>query len=461
MANLTSIQPVVMTLIVLAAFVFISVLFIILILRNQKRMKKDKYMLINDEANLNEVLRLMDYRIKNQKEQIYFTLLLLSIDDYDNVKDIINEEGAKEYLTKVKEAIRKTLPVGAKMAQTEEKESFLIYLPEYYKEEGMQDVAQVFKSNAEKTFLICNSIPMQKTASVAVTAYPAQGNDVVTLINNLLVSIYKAKKAGGNEMIYYSPELEKDRKYTERYKDIKQCLDKGKIVLRYNPIIHMEKGILNGAEIVINKADSYGNISPIENFTEYLEEYNDEFWFTTWSMEKSLLLNKDIIRSEQANGFFLTLKAGFKFLTNPNAALKLQNSIERYNMDANNVILEVEDVLENELGNRFVKNLMQIQGVGIRIAARVIQTDKDLSKLIEKFDVDLIKLGVEDVLDDKQKSVQDLLKLAFNYRKKIIVTNVQNEEQLEKLKNKTIAYVQGPYYGASVSNTQLVKQMQI
>lgn len=460
MANLTSIQSFIITLAVLLAFLALSLLFIVLIIKNKKAMNKDKYLLISDYAKLNEILRLMDYRIKNSKCPIFFTLILISIDDYGSIKDIINSEGAKEYLTRLKEALRSVLPIGAKMAQTEEKETFLVYLPDYYDEEARQEIAQRFKSSAEKTLYVRNSIPIQKSASVAVTAYPEQGDNVIKLINNLLVAVYSAKKAGGNEMIYYSTELEKDRRYTERYKEIKQAIDRERIIIRYNPLINMDKECISGAVASICMVQENGNIIPFDNVTEHLEEYNDEFWFTVWSIEKSMLSNKDIIRSEKGKDFFFTFKAGINFLTNPSVALKLQDSLEKYNISANKVVLEVEDIQENPLGNRLVKNLMQVQGVGVKIAANINHADDDLSKIIEVFDVDFLQINVDIILDGNQH-IQELLKLAYNYRKKVIVTDIINAEQAQRLKSKTIAYVEGHFYGQNLTNQQLVDLMHI
>lgn len=460
MANLTAIQPFVMTLIILASFLLLSAFFIFLIRKNNHAHRKDKYLLIDDVAHLNEVLRLIDYRIKSSKGQIYFTLLLVSIDDYDRLAEIINPEGVREYRSRVKEALRKALPIGGKMAETTEKETFLIYLPELYNEEGLQEKAQMFKNSMERRFLVCNSVPLQKTASVAVTTYPAQGSNVIDLINNLLTAIYSAKKTGGNELIYYTSDLEKESRYIERYKDIKQAIDQNKIPIRFNPIMHMEKETICGGQSIISRISDDGSLVEYERLMSYLEESDDDFWFTIWAMEKSILSNIDIIRSEMGRDFFITLKVGYKFLCNQNSAYKLQNFLDRYNISAKNVILEVDNILENESGNRFVKNLLQMQSTGIRIMASITKANKDLTKLIEVYDVDILKIWIGDVINNNEW-ILSLLKHAHNSRKKVIVHGIENEEQANKLKTKSIAYVQGPYYGSSLMKEQLVKMMQI
>lgn len=462
MANLTASQSMIMTFIILASFLLVSVLFIFLIRRNSKSFKKDKYLMINNVASLNEVLRLMDYRIKNSKGKIYFTLLLVSLDSYDRLFDLIGSQGVMEYLTKVTEALRKSLPIGAKMAQTTEAETFLIYLPEYYGEEGMQEMAQMFKNTAERLFYVRNSsAPVRKTASVAVTVYPEHGDNVIKLINNLLAAMYGAKKSGGNELVYYNPEMNKDSVYTERYKDFKQAIDNGKMILRYHPLIGFESGEIGGAQVAVSRLNDNGSVTEFKHFLPYLEESEDDFWFTAWCIEKAVVNNIEIFRSDKGRDYFITLNAGLKFLTNLNAAFKLQVILEQYGINPRNVALELSNLLENEWGNRFAKNLLQMQGTGIRIAADIASNpDKDLSKLIEVFDVDIIKINISDILSDN-KRVSALLKLAHNHRKKVIVWGIENSQHIDKLKTKSVSYTQGSYYGQALTKEQLINKMQI
>ena len=453
MENLiNAISPLASTLIVLACVVVLSALLIYFITKNSTRRKQDKYMLINDHCTLNELLKLIDFRIKNKTKDIYFTLLLVSVDDFDRVGELISSSGAELCLKKIAEVLRKTLPIGAKIAQTAEKETFLIYLPEYYGSEGLEKVANIFKDTAESKIMI-NSVAIEKTASVAITTYPDHGDNVIKLVNNLLAGLYSIKKMGGNDIALYNIGMD-ETSNAERYNDIKQAIDIGNMKIRFNPLVNPDKGNLCGVEGLINRINDNGTTTEYSRLITYLEESDDDFWFTAWGVEKALLANIDILRSVSNKDFVVTIKAGFKFMTNQDAAYKLQTSLERYNIPAKNVVLELEGVLENELGNRYVKNLLQMQGTGIKICANVPRADKDLNRLIEVFDVDMVRLRVEDVLA-KNEFVPLLLKSAHNYRKKVIVVGVETQEQAEKLKGKNISYLQGPYYGVALTKEQI------
>lgn len=449
---LNAITPLSSTLIILACVALVCGLLLFLIRRNIIKRKHDKYMLISDYSTLNELLKLIDFRIKNKTKEIYFTLLLVSIDDFDRVGELISGTGAELYLGKIAEVLRKTLPIGAKMAQTAEKETFLLYLPEYYGNEGLEKVATIFKEMCESKIMI-NSVAIEKTASVSITTYPDHGESVVKLINNLLAGLYSIKKMGGNDIALYNMEMD-DFTNAERYKDIKQAIDIGNMKIRFNPLMSPDKGTLSGVEGIINRVNDNGTTTEYGRLISYLEESDDDFWFTTWGVEKALLTNIDILRSSSNKDFIVTVKAGYKFMTNQDSAYKLQTSLDRYHIPAKNVVLELDGVLENELGNRYVKNLLQMQGTGIRICANVPKANKDLNRLIEVFDVDMVKLQVVDVLA-KNDHVQALLKACYNYRKKVIVAGVETKEQADKLKGKNISYIQGSYYGLSLTKEQI------
>ncbi len=450
---INALSPLGYTLIILGCAVLLAAGFLLLIRRNFRKGREDKYTLISDYAKLNELLRLIDYRIKNKTKDIFFTLLLVSIDDFDRVGEIIGQQGADIYLEKFVQVLRKTLPVGGKMAQTAEKETFLVYLPEYYGNDGLEKVARVFKEAAETKILINSVVPIEKTASVSVTTYPSDGDNVVKLVNNLLAGLYSIKKTGGNDIALYDTAMD-ERNNADRYKDIKQAIDFGNMKIRFNPLIHPEKGIIAGVESMINRVNENGTTTEYGRLLTYLEETNDDFWFTIWAVEKGVLSNIDLIKSPDTKDFVVFLKAGYKFMTNPDSAYKLQASLERYGIPTGHVVLEVDNVLDNELGNRYVKNLLQMQGTGIRVAANVPKADRDLNRLIEVYDVDMVKLRAEDVLG-KNDYVQALLKACYNYRKKVIVAGVESAEQAEKLKNKNISYIEGPYFGVLLTKEQI------
>lgn len=461
MANLVALQqPIVMTIIILVGFVLLGALCIFLILKNHKRLKLDKYTIINDVATLNELLQLIDYRIKNSKKDIYFTLLLVSIDDFDHLKEFINLDNAKEYLNKIESSLRKTLPIGAKMAHTSDEESFLVYLPEYYDEEKRQDIAQEFKDSVEKKFVIRDSIPLQKTASVAMTTYPEQGDNVVALVNNLLVSVYLLKKDGGNDLIFYNKDFENQIQYIDRYQEMKEAIGNNKINITFNPIIDKSRKRLSGCKCIVSYINENGFATDYNTLINNLEESGDDFWFNIWCLEKSLLINMDILRSDYGKDFYVVLPVNYKFIMHPNAAYKLQSSLDKYNIALDSVILEIDDILDREPDNNLIKNIMQIQGSGIKIATKINNADRELTKIIETYDIDFIKIRIEDIVKNN-KWISAMLKIAHNYRKKIIITGVESEEQVELLKSKDITYLEGPYYGISIKKDRLLEMMKI
>lgn len=451
-----AIQAQVSTILLLIGFVVLLVFMILFIIKEQKRYKKDKIMLIDDVSAYSDVTNLIEHRIKTSKEQIYFTLLLISIDDFDQIGDFVGVKGEDEYIKKLIELLRMTLPKGAKIAQLNERESFLVYLPEFYDDEGLLEIAQRFKDSAEKRVKIMKELPIQKNASVAVTSYPENGEYLDTLISNLQIAMLNIKKAGGNDIACYSPELELSGVFVEHFNEITNAIKNKKFVLNFNPIYEITKGRFSGVEGLLNWENDDGTQKFYTSFLPYLEEGNDEFWFGMWALEKATISNINIFRLETIKDYFITLNAGIKQLENEDSAFVLQSCLEKYQVNPRNIVYEIEGLQYVENGAKLIKNLLQLQGVGFKFMIDISKAGENALNLIKDYNIDIIKVSIKDILSETAYA-KEILKLKEKAGKKVIVYDMDNKEQIEVLKNKNIDYIQGSFFGGAKTKDEILE----
>jgi diguanylate cyclase (GGDEF)-like protein/PAS domain S-box-containing protein len=102
-------------------------------------------------------------------------------------------------------------------------------------------------------------------ASLGVTVFPMDGDDVSGLLRNADVAMYQAKAEGRGSIHYYTRDLNtRMRENLLLQTDLRRALEKGQLELHYQPQIEMETHRICGVEALLRWThDTLGDISPV------------------------------------------------------------------------------------------------------------------------------------------------------------------------------------------------------
>ena len=130
-------------------------------LKSLKKMKKHKMLTLNLVIKYKLFLEYLTYQEhKNQS----FYLFLVKINNLSLVENTYGGHITRNYLTHIAKELSVYLPFGGKVAQTNQRDKFIIYYPSM--DEDKELLGKQFKLLAQKTYHE-NGIHITKTASVA------------------------------------------------------------------------------------------------------------------------------------------------------------------------------------------------------------------------------------------------------------------------------------------------------
>ena len=130
-------------------------------LKSLKKMKKHKMLTLNLVIKYKLFLEYLTYQEhKNQS----FYLFLVKINNLSLVENTYGDHVTRNYLTHIAKELSVYLPFGGKVAQTNQRDKFIIYYPSM--DEDKELLGKQFKLLAQKTYHE-NGIHITKTASVA------------------------------------------------------------------------------------------------------------------------------------------------------------------------------------------------------------------------------------------------------------------------------------------------------
>jgi diguanylate cyclase (GGDEF)-like protein/PAS domain S-box-containing protein len=132
-------------------------------------------------------------------------IMVLDIDHFKGINDALGhpygDQLLKEFGSRLSSIVRKTETVS-RMGGDE----FALLLTEVVETEDIANVAQKILENARKPFMIDNH-EVRITASIGISNYPDDGEDIETLVKYADTAMYQAKRSGRNSYLRYEPSM--------------------------------------------------------------------------------------------------------------------------------------------------------------------------------------------------------------------------------------------------------------
>src|SRR5690554_566621 len=271
--NMSTIQ---ITLLIIGTIVVIGTLIYLLItwyLKSRKIEKKNRMMTMNLVIKYRPFLEYLNYQsTKNESFNIY----LVKINNLAQLEQRFNDNIVRAYLTRIAKELSVYLPFGGKIAQTNIRDTFIIYYPKTNEDEF--EVGERFKALASKSFSR-SGINILKTNSVALIEdidYNEKhlADTLISSLRNLgMVTKYDDDITNGSEDFinlvtrlsednFNIKSVEVNKNNDPRYKEI------------YNEIIVNDQKIMKYLNKVPTNDQAWINLNLIENLITILYDNN-------------------------------------------------------------------------------------------------------------------------------------------------------------------------------------------
>lgn len=458
MTFLNSTQRNILTVALIVIFLILIYVLWLWIKKEYKHALKTKFNTLNSVIPLKKMRKLIQYNI-HQGENQPFSLMMITIDHFDQILDFAEERTTSEYIQRVGRLLEITLPLGAKLAQTNERESFLIYFPEHYSKETFITIAEAFKEMAEKRIELNDGFHIEKSASVALIRYPDDEIGYEEIMNGLEATMYSIQKDGGNHIRHYSANMIEEKANIDVYRSLKEAMRLHEIEPLFIPLYDRNTKFMNGVEIDLvwhkgEKDEFY------KSFMPNLEATNDSYWMGLWMLEKALSSHISMIGINSRQPYDMMIPVGVRQLENPQVAQDIMSVIEKYELNSNQLILKIINPLQVNKEADYIKSLMELQGYGVRLAIDVHKIDDNLYYRLNEYKIDVLLIDQSLLTKQHDKSIEmeELINFSVANRIEMFATSLDNIEQIDKLDDH-IVKLQGPLCCLPLKKDQLLKEL--
>jgi diguanylate cyclase (GGDEF)-like protein/PAS domain S-box-containing protein len=320
----------------------------------------------------------------------------------------------------------------------------------------LQAAGRPFQVQGEEIFL---------TASMGIAIYPRDGDNVIDLLRNADAALYQAKKAGGNSFEFYLPDMNTEAVERLMLKSkLRRALERDELRLDYQPKYRLSTGRLEGAEALLRwDLPERGIVSP-SDFVPLAEETNLILQLGDWVLNRVCADYRAWQRSIPSP-CRVSLNLSLRQLQQRRFLDQVRDTFRAHGVSPASLELEITETTLMEDPERTIRILDALYGMGLHLAIDDFGTGYSSLSALQQFPISTLKIDqsfVRDVAVDRDDAaiVDAIIQMGHSLQLEVVAEGVENEAQLNFLREHGCDYAQGHLFGDPMSADQFC-QLQI
>jgi len=285
--------------------------------------------------------------------------------------------------------------------------------------------------------------------SIGASMFPADSNDIETLINSADLALSKAKKFNKSEYRFFMPSMyEEMTKKIQMDKALKDALKNDEFFVVFQPLVDAKTKEIKGAEALVRwEHPELKNIPPLD-FIPTAEDNGLILEIGELVLKESIKYAKQI-QQDGWKDFKISVNISSIQLLQSDLLKTVNTFLETYNFDPKYLNLELTESVFMENLNLCTKLLKEFKKLGISISIDDFGTGYSSLSYVSKLPIDNIKIDqsfVQDISAEKNPIIDAIISMAHALGLNVVAEGVENDKQYNYLKSKNCDIIQGYYF---------------
>ncbi len=300
------------------------------------------------------------------------------------------------------------------------------------------------------------------SASIGVLHNTDKHLNAEDMMRDADTAMYQAKRAGKARHEVFDPVMHQEAKQTLKIEtDLRRAVEKGELDVFYQPIhCLLEEKVLGIEALARWDHPQLGRISP-SKFIPIAEEIGLIDTLGNYILKKAcreIQLLKE--KNELSKTLILSVNLSTKQFSQLNLVEDIKNILEETGFPAKHLKLEITESVFFEHKERAIKMLHQIRDLGIELDIDDFGTGYSNLGYLTRLPISTLKIDQTFVAsigkeDNNLEIVQTIIALARGLGMKVIAEGVENEHQLNQLRNLNCEGAQGFFFSKPMSLDKL------
>ncbi len=381
-----------------------------------------------------------------RRYQWNLALFFIDLDRFKVINDTLGHQVGDQLLMEVAGRLALTVRESDTVARLGGDE-FVILLPDVG---GAADAAMVAGKiiDALAHPVLVEGHELHTSPSIGISLYPADGEDVETIMRNADTAMYHAKSAGRNNYQFYAEEM--NRAATERLTlegRLRQAEARGEFSLHFQPQFSVRDQVPTGVEALLRwSTPDEGGISPAR-FIPIAEETGLVVSIGAWVLREACRQMKAWLDAG-LHPLRMAINLSARQLRQKDFPATVAKALVESGMPAHLLELEITESAVMEQPREAIKLLTELRQMGVTLAIDDFGTGYSSLAYLKLFPIDHLKIDrsfvadIEHDLNDRSIAFGTIA-LAHSLGLNVIAEGVETEDQLELLSSNGCDEIQG------------------
>lgn len=302
--------------------------------------------------------------------------------------------------------------------------------------------------------------------SIGISLYPEDGSDYLVLLKNADIAMYHAKKSGGKNFQFFTPQL--NEMAHERFSievELRRALERDEFVLHYQPKVDLLTGKFSGMECLIRwQHPDRGLILP-GSFIDIAEESGLLTSITKWTI-RTVCRQIQQWQQQGIGSVPVAINLSASFFQHRDCEETIESALQVTGTAPECLELELTEATIMSDPQKVLGSMAAMKALGLQLSIDDFGIGYSSLSYLKKLPVDKLKIDqsfIHNIASDPDNAavVRAVISIGRSMQLRVIAEGVENTSQLAWLQAEGCEEAQGFYFSRPLpvrGMTSLLKQ---
>ena len=385
-----------------------------------------------------------------------FSLIYLDFDRFKRINDTFGHSFGDKILVQIGRKLSEVVPENCLIARIGGDEFAILVTGGNKPEWVAREVVHAFQSP-----LFAEGMEFLITASIGISRYPEDTNNLELMLKYADMAMYKAKENGANHFQFFDQSMvDNNMNKFELENELRNAINSDALTVFYQPKYNAATNVITGAEALARWKHPHHGMIPPGVFIPIAEEAN-----LIVPLER-LIIRKVFSQlvAWRSQGFEVprtSINISIIHFYQEDFVKFMQHTLKEYGLFGELIEIEVTESIMIKKEDSINEQLQALREIGIEVSIDDFGTGYSSLSYLSKLSVDRLKIDQSFIShsQENREIISTIVSMATNLKLKVIAEGVETESQIDLLKSLGCQEVQGYYYSPPLPSNEYETMM--